>query len=114
MTVERPSVFLTLVRRSVIPIGCRMSDPPADPKPEPFTVSTLLQTTPALAKERAPALAAAAAKIFDYAQYLLDDDEKLTRTGALNAEARELLRKRILELTADTDLEPADDKTEGG
>lgn len=89
-----------------------MSDPPAEQKPEPFTVSTLLQQTPALAG--APALAAAAAKIFDYAQYLLDDDEKLTRTGALNAEARELLRKRVLELTADTDLEPAEEKAEDG
>lgn len=85
-----------------------MSDPPDDPKPEPFTVSTLLQKTPALVTLRAPALAAAAAKIFDYAQFLLDDDEKLTRTGALNAEARELLRKRILELTADTEIEPAE------
>lgn len=44
-----------------------------------------------------PDLASAAAAIFDYAQYLLDDDERLTKSGALDGEARELLRARALE-----------------
>lgn len=81
----------------MIPIPLAMSD-----SPEPFTVTALLQRSEALAG--APGLSAAAAKIFDYAQYLLDDDDKLTRTGALNSDARELLRKRILELAAETEI----------
>ncbi|MGC4119425.1 MAG: hypothetical protein QM765_33630 [Myxococcales bacterium] len=45
-----------------------------------------------------PGLLDPARRIFEYARFLLDDDEKLTKTGALNGEARELLRARILEL----------------
>ena len=44
-----------------------------------------------------PDLASAAAAIFDYAQYLLDDDERLTKSGALDGESRDLLRARALE-----------------
>jgi hypothetical protein len=44
-----------------------------------------------------PDLAAAAAGIFDFTQYLLDDDERLTKSGALDGEGRELLRARALE-----------------
>jgi len=44
-----------------------------------------------------PDLASAAAAIFDYTQYLLDDDERLTKSGALDGEARERLRARTLE-----------------
>ena len=44
-----------------------------------------------------PDLTPAAAAIFDYAQYLLDDDERLTKTGALDGAGRELLRARALE-----------------
>ena len=44
-----------------------------------------------------PDLAAVAAAIFDYTQYLLDDDERLTKSGALDGEGRELLRARALE-----------------
>jgi hypothetical protein len=36
--------------------------------------------------------------IFDYAQFLLDDDERLTKSGALDGIGRDLLRKRALEL----------------
>ena len=39
-----------------------------------------------------------AMRIFAYAKFLLDDDDKLTKTGALNGEAKDLLRKRILEV----------------
>lgn len=45
-----------------------------------------------------PELVDAARRVFDYAKFLLDDDEKLTKTGALNGEARDLLRKRITEV----------------
>lgn len=45
-----------------------------------------------------PDLVDAARRVFDYAKFLLDDDEKLTKTGALNGDARELLRKRITEV----------------
>jgi hypothetical protein len=45
-----------------------------------------------------PELVDAAKRVFDYAKFLLDDDEKLTKTGALNGEARDLLRKRITEV----------------
>lgn len=45
-----------------------------------------------------PELVEPAKRIFEYARFLLDDDEKLTKTGALNGEARELLRKRIGEV----------------
>lgn len=45
-----------------------------------------------------PELVEPARRIFEYARFLLDDDEKLTKTGALTGEARELLRARILEL----------------
>ena len=44
------------------------------------------------------ALTDAAKRIFAYAGFLLDDDEKLTKTGVLNGVAREMLRKRIVEL----------------
>ncbi len=44
-----------------------------------------------------PDLVAAASAIFDYTQYLLDDDERLTKSGALDGQGRELLRQRALE-----------------
>lgn len=45
-----------------------------------------------------PDLAQIAAVIFDYTQYLLDDDERLTKGGALDGQGRELLCTRALEL----------------
>lgn len=45
-----------------------------------------------------PELLDSAKRVFEYAKFLLDDDEKLTKTGALNGEAKDLLRKRILEV----------------
>ncbi|NVB77683.1 MAG: hypothetical protein HOV81_04750 [Kofleriaceae bacterium] len=55
-----------------------------------------------------PDLAAAAAAIFDYTQYLLDDDERLTKSGALDGEGRDLLRQRALETLGGPP--PADDE----
>lgn len=60
----------------------------ADADPKAYLVEIL--------RER-PDLASAAAAIFDYAQYLLDDDERLTKSGALDGESRDLLRARALE-----------------
>ena len=37
------------------------------------------------------------ADVFSYTQYLLGDDENLTKIGNLNSSAKELLRSRILE-----------------
>lgn len=42
-------------------------------------------------------LAIAAVAIFDYSQYLLDDDERLTKGGALDGVGRDQLRQRALE-----------------
>lgn len=55
-----------------------------------------LQDSEALAE--APHLAPVAAGIFDHAQYLLDDDDNLTRAGNLTGEAKQRLRERALEL----------------
>jgi hypothetical protein len=70
---------------------------------KPVTVALLLKETPALAAS--PGLAEAATKTFDYAQFLLDKDENLTRTGALSGAARDLLRARIVELLGAGDLD---------
>ena len=59
-----------------------------------------------------PDLASAAAAIFDYTQYLLDDDERLTKSGALDGEARERLRARTLE-TLGGPIGDEDDVDEG-
>jgi hypothetical protein len=62
-----------------------------------------------------PDLVVAAAAIFDHAQYLLDDDERLTKTGALDGVGRDQLRVRALELlggpaTAADDEDDEDDE----
>jgi hypothetical protein len=55
-------------------------------------------------------LAGTASAIFDYAQYLLDDDERLTKGGALDGEGRDRLRARALELLGGPAAEPEDDE----
>ncbi len=55
-----------------------------------------LSRTQALATE--PASVDDAARIFDFVQFLLDDDEHLTATGNLNGVAKAKLRARIAEL----------------
>ncbi|MBA3539294.1 MAG: hypothetical protein H0T79_06670, partial [Deltaproteobacteria bacterium] len=79
---------------------------------EPHDPKTILAT---ILGERAD-LAGAATAIFDYAQYLLDDDERLTKTGALDGAGRDLLRTRTLETlggpAADVEEEEAEDDEE--
>ena len=43
-------------------------------------------------------LLTSAKQIFEYTQFLLDDDENLTKTGNLNKVARDLLRQRVRDL----------------
>ena len=57
-------------------------------------------------------LASTASAIFDYVQYLLDDDERLTKGGALDGEGRERLRARALELLGGPAPEPDDEESE--
>lgn len=54
-----------------------------------------------------PALVDVAARLFDFVQFLLDDDENLTPAGNLNAKARERLRERIVELVDGAEVDPA-------
>ena len=57
-----------------------------------------------------PELLDAAKRIFEYTRFLLDVDDNLTKTGALNGGAREQLRKRIVEVIGDVPhVEPRDD-----
>ena len=58
-----------------------------------------------------PDLAQVAAVVFDYAQYLLDDDERLTKGGALDGQGRALLSNRALELLGGPAAAP-DDETD--
>lgn len=58
--------------------------------------------------------AEAASRLFEYVQFLLDDDANLTPTGNLNAQAREKLRVRLQELlTAEAETQ-VDDAQVGG
>ncbi|MCI0641876.1 MAG: hypothetical protein L0Y72_11220 [Gemmataceae bacterium] len=47
-----------------------------------------------------PADARVAGLVFEFVQFLLDDDANLTPAGNLNGEARQKLRKRLEELMA--------------
>jgi len=58
-------------------------------------------------------LAAAAGAIFDYTQYLLDDDTHLTKGGALDGEGKDLLRARTLELLGGPSAADDDDDDPG-
>ena len=53
-----------------------------------------------------PALVDVAARLFDFVQFLLDDDENLTPGGNLNGKARERLRERVGELIDGAEVEP--------
>jgi hypothetical protein len=74
------------------------------PKTEELTIPSMLANSESLANT--PELAETAAKIFEYTQFLLDDDENLTRTGNLTGEAKRQLRERAFELLA-IDMEPS-------
>jgi hypothetical protein len=60
-----------------------------------------------------PALADAAGRLFEYAQFLLDKDENLTKGGNLSGAARELLRQRALELLGGATADPGGDVQAG-
>lgn len=72
---------------------CAMSD-----------VRERLSRTDALAAQ--PGLVDDAARIFDFVQFLLDDDEHLTPTGNLNGVGKTKLRARIAELVDGTGKSP--------
>jgi hypothetical protein len=46
-------------------------------------------------------------RVFEYVQFLLDDDSNLTPTGNLAAEGRRLLRRRVEELLEGAEGSPA-------
>ena len=57
--------------------------------------------------------------VFQFTQFLLDDDENLTRTGNLNAEAKRQLQSRVEEVfdMSSDDREPEEsdvDSSDGG
>jgi hypothetical protein len=60
------------------------------------SVRDLLGRSGALGGE--PALIDASARLFDFVQFLLDDDENLTPAGNLTGKAKEKLRQRVNEL----------------
>lgn len=60
------------------------------------SVALLLAGTEALAGDAA--LADIATRLFEFTQFLLDDDENLTKVGNLDGEARARLQARCLEL----------------
>jgi hypothetical protein len=59
-----------------------------------------------------PDLAQIASVVFDYTQYLLDDDERLTKGGALDGQGRELLCARTLEALGGPAAEEESDEPE--
>ena len=50
--------------------------------------------------------------VFAYTQYLLGDDENLTKIGNLNSSAKELLRTRILESFGFEEVEYVEEEEE--
>ncbi len=72
------------------------------------TVASLLARTDALAGDSG--LAEIAARLFSFTQFLLDDDDNITKVGNLNGEARDKLRARCFELLGvSAPVDPADD-----
>lgn len=49
-----------------------------------------------------------AESIFEYTQFLLDDDKNLTKTGNLNSGANKLLETRIIELILPEEIKRED------
>lgn len=78
-----------------------------EPVEENCTAEQILERLPMLA--HTPGLVAPLKNIFQYTQFLLDEEENLTRTGNLNSEARKLLHQRIFEvLDIATSNQPTD------
>lgn len=61
-----------------------------------LSVQNLLEQSDALKDQKR--LAAQAQSIFEFTNFLLDDDDNLTKTGNLKGEAKARLRARALEL----------------
>lgn len=70
--------------------------PVASPEQPAPQLDALLEGVPALAER--PDLLEAARGIFRFAQFLLDEEDNLTRTGNLTGAAKDELRARTLEL----------------
>ncbi len=64
-----------------------------------YTVNELIENSEVFKGDKK--IAEIARNIFDFTRFLLDNDENLTRTGNLNANAKETLRKRTMELLGD-------------
>lgn len=75
--------------------------------PPRSSIAELLARTEALAGDRG--LAEAAARLFEFSQFLLDDDDNLTKVGNLNGEARKKVRARTLELLG---VDPEEENTD--
>lgn len=75
-----------------------------EPIDENFTAEQILERLPLLAAT--PGLVAPLKNIFQYTQFLLDEEENLTRTGNLNSDARKLLHQRIFEVLDIAATEP--------
>ena len=71
-------------------------DTTASPAVSGSTVASLLARTDALAGDSG--LAEIAARLFSFTQFLLDDDDNITKVGNLNGDARDKLRARCFEL----------------
>ncbi len=65
-----------------------------------LSVEALLAEQPGLEDA---GLRSAARSVFEYAQFLLDDETNLTRVGNLSGDARALLQKRTLELLGEVE-----------
>jgi hypothetical protein len=63
---------------------------------EEFSISNILKEDERIQDN--PDLLEKILAVFDFTQYILDDDENLTKSANLNGNARTLLDKRIEEL----------------
>jgi hypothetical protein len=82
------------------------------PKPSETSPETVLASLETLVAR--PDLIEPARGIFRFAQYLLDEEENLTRTGNLTGAAKDQLRARTLELLGlDARATSGDDPTDG-
>lgn len=67
-----------------------------------LSIRDVLARSEALAQDKA--LVDVGVRLFEFVQFLLDDDENLTAAGNLNGKARERLRARLDELLDAGDL----------
>jgi hypothetical protein len=67
-----------------------------------LSIRDVLAKTEALSQDKA--LVDVGVRLFEFVQFLLDEDENLTAAGNLNNRARERLRERLDELLTATTL----------